>query len=315
MFDLKLGFKCNNNCIHCVVANKRSAGMLSLEEIEKIILKVPQGEEIQLTGGEPSIHPQLKDILEICNANNHPVVIQTNGTGFSDSNLLESCGPYINHIHIAIHSSYPQIHDEIVQQKGMWERTIQAFKNLIDYQREKKSSLCITTQTVLSKKNIPTLYDTFTFIQKMLPGTYMSMTFPHIMGNAWNNRKSIIFRYSEYKDEIQKTLKAYKDHIFTEAIPPCYLYPYHREVCTAEKDLMMDFLSGQHTRIGVDFSDFMGEKDYCLLDLESHKKAPLCLKCDLYNECVGVWEEYIDLFKDKLDLYPIREERKNENSI
>ena len=110
-----------------------------------------------------------------------------------------------------------------------------------------------------------------------------------------------MFRYN--------TLKAYKDYIFTEAIPPCYLYPYHREVCTAEKDLITDFLNGHHTRVGVDFSDSIKEKDYCLLDLKSHKKAPLCLECNLYNECIGVWEEYIDLFKEKLDLYPIKEKR------
>lgn len=309
MFDLKLGFKCNNNCIHCVVANKRFAGMLPFNDVKDIILTIPEGEGVQLTGGEPSIHPQLIDILKLCKEHNHTTIIQTNGTGFSDKALLLSCGQYINHVHIAIHSSNPEVHDEVVQQKGMWEKTIQGFKNLIDYQHSQNPSLCITTQTVLTKLNIPTLYDTFSFIQDLLPNTHMSMTFPHILGNAWNNRNTIIFRYSDFKNEIQRTLKAYKQYIFTEAIPPCYLYPYQNDVDTAEKDIIQDLLQGDCPRIGIDFSDSMLEKNYTLLDLKSHKKAPLCSKCILSSECIGVWKEYIDLFKNNLDLYPIIKEQ------
>lgn len=307
MFDLKLGFKCNNNCVHCVVADKRPAGMLSLEDVENIILQVPSGESIQLTGGEPSIHPHLKEILAFCNVHNHSTVIQTNGTGFANSEFLDACGPYIDHIHIAIHSFDPCIHDTVVQQKGMWEQTIKGFENIISYKDKVKSSLHVTTQTVLSKINIPTLYDTFAFIQKMLPGTGMSMTYPHIMGNAWHNRNSIIFRYSDFKDEIQRTLRDFKPYIFTEAIPPCYLYPYQNDVCTAEKDIIDSLYRGGSDRTGVDFSDSMKEKNYCFLDLKSHRKAPLCKDCTFSSCCIGVWKEYIELFKDRLDLYPVKE--------
>lgn len=307
MFDLKLGFKCNNNCIHCVVADKRSAGMLPLDEIKNIILKVPEGETIQLTGGEPSIHPQIKEILEFCYIHGHSTVIQTNGTGFANADLLEACGPYISHIHIAIHSFDPGVHDAVVQQKGMWERTIKGFENIISYQRRVKSSLHITTQTVLSKVNVPTLHDTFAFIQRMLPEVGMSMTYPHIMGNAWHNRNSIIFRYSDFKEEIQRTLKDFRSYIFTEAIPPCYLYPYQNDVCTAEKDIIDSLHRGGTDRIGVDFSDSMKEKNYCFLDLKSHRKAPLCRNCVFSSYCIGVWKEYIELFKDQLDLYPVKE--------
>lgn len=41
-FDLKLGFGCNNNCIHCVIADKRDKGNLSLDEIRRIVDTVPK---------------------------------------------------------------------------------------------------------------------------------------------------------------------------------------------------------------------------------------------------------------------------------
>ena len=60
MFDLKLGFKCNNNCKHCVVADKRFCRDTSFEEIVAYLRKLPEGSTVQITGGEPSIY---KDTL------------------------------------------------------------------------------------------------------------------------------------------------------------------------------------------------------------------------------------------------------------
>lgn len=135
----------------------------------------------------------------------------------------------------------------------------------------------------------------------------MSMTYPHLGGNAWTNSNLVAFRYSDYKDEIQKTLKAFAPLIFTEAIPPCYLYPYQDEVqCTAESCI----LSGFNNRIGIDFSRGADVNDYNLSDIQCHRKAPRCKECIFNSKCIGVWKEYIQLFKDRLDLYPIKEENK-----
>lgn len=296
MFDLKIGFKCNNNCVHCVVADKRPAGDLSFEELCDIIDKIPDNEGIQITGGEPSIYKTLPEILEKCKEKNHRVVIQSNGTGFADKSFLDECKKNIDYVHIAIHSCYPEVHDKIVQSTGMWKKTMEGFKNLLE------TDIYLTTQTVLSRLNAPSLYDTFSYIQKMAPGIRMSMTYPHVMGNAYLNREQIIFRYSEFKDVIQKTLSEYKDYIFTEAIPPCYLYPNFPSA-TLEKNII------NHTdRIGIDFSESKEIKDYDFLDIKEKRKAPKCKECMFNNCCIGVWKEYIEQFKNCLDLYPIKKE-------
>ena len=297
MFDLKIGFKCNNNCVHCVVADKRTAGDLPIDELFSIIDKVPENIGIQITGGEPSIYRTLPQILQKCKENGHYVVMQTNGTGFADSDFFNQCRDYIDHIHIAIHSCLPHIHDQIVQSEGMWNKTMQGLDNILT-----ANNIKVTTQTVLSRLNMPSLFDTFSFIQNKIPGVQMSMTYPHVMGNAYKNRKEIIFRYSEYKDIIQKTLASFKEHIYTEAIPPCYLYPNFPS-CSLEQGL----LNRDTLRIGVDFSENKENKDYNFLDIKSKRKAPRCKQCLFNNKCVGVWKEYIDQFKDCLDLYPITE--------
>lgn len=296
-FDLKIGFSCNNNCVHCVVADKRPKGNLSIPKLFRIIENVPKGIPITITGGEPTIYSYLPDILKKCHDENHKTIIQTNGTGFSDKEFFDKCSPYLDMAHVAIHSCNPDIHDSIVGSKGMWEKTIQGFKNLLD------AGIYCTTQTVVSKYNIDTVYDTFKFIQKIAPGTQMSMTYPHLMGNAYENREEVAFRYSDKKDVIQRVLKDFASLVFTESIPPCYLYPYHKFVVGTQE---MDIVSNSY-RMGIDFSDSMGVKDYNYLGILEHRKAPRCKECIFNTNCIGVWKEYIELFHNNLDLYPIKD--------
>lgn len=309
-FDLKIGFKCNNNCKHCVVASKRPFGELTFEQLKKIIDTIPNSVVwVTVTGGEPSISPYFYDILRYLKAKGFHTTIQSNGTGFSDLDLVKKCKPYMDHVHLAIHSSSPEVHDFIVGSEGMWARTIQGFKNLLDQGVE------CTTQTVLSIYNIDTLYDTYSFIQKLAPRIIMSMTYPHMMGNAYTYREEICFRYSDHKEMFQKCLKEFAPLLFIESIPPCYLFPYETEVMsTLEGDILDYFERMKHgdtstKRLGVDFSDGTGEKDYNVLDFQSRKKAPRCKECVFNDSCIGVWWEYIDLFKSKLDLYPITREK------
>ena len=298
-FDIKLGFSCNNDCIHCVVADKRSSGSLSVLKVCRIIDSAPRESALQITGGEPTIYSELPAILRYGKEKGHFIVMQTNGTGFADSAFADACLPYIDHVHMAIHSSVESVHDRIVGTEGMWKKAMEGFRRVAD------SSAMLTTQTVLSKVNIGTLYDTFSFIQQIRPRTRMSMTYPHLRGNAWHNRHEIIFRYSEYRDEIARTLRDYAPLIFTEAIPPCYLHPYADDVASsAEKEI----LDGSSSRKGVDFSQGDSTQNYNLNDIQCHRKAPRCRECIYDKRCIGVWKEYIELFKDRLDLYPVKEE-------
>lgn len=298
-FDLKVGFACNNDCRHCVVADKRNSGNMTYEEIidlidKNIIANHVRG--IQITGGEPSIRKDMPDILKYCWQHGITTVMQTNGTGFADDEFCRKCAPYLDHAHVAIHSCYPEIHDNIVRHPGgMWKRTIEGFKNLQKY------GVNLSTQTVLSKFNIESLYDTFKFIQKMAPGVRMSATYPHLMGNAYFYRDEVAFRYSDHKEVILKTVAEFKDNLFTESIPPCYLYPYVGQFPTIEQDLLED--TG---RIGIDFSNGKEIKNYQILDLMDRRKGPKCKECILNDKCVGVWKEYFEIFHDCLDLYPIK---------
>jgi len=73
---------CNYTCYYCVAANKKDPLVLhSLDRIKEIYEKIGSFTltTLECGAGEPIIHPQIKDILEICTESG-PVTIPTNNS-------------------------------------------------------------------------------------------------------------------------------------------------------------------------------------------------------------------------------------------
>ena len=296
-FDLKVGFSCNNNCIHCVVAGKRKTRDLDTQEIKSIIKKRPQEDCIGFTGGEPTIRKDFIELARYAKKKGYRVELQTNGTRFSDYNFAKEISNYMDNILIAIHSYKKSVHNKIVQREGMYEKTIKGFKNIV------KLKITHSTQTVISKLNADHLKETYDFIQSISPGCRMQMTFPHPMGNAYYNKEKVVPRYSKIKKHIYRALKKYADILVTEAIPICYLYPYHNVVENVDEKIARHLKKEE--KKGIDYS--RGEKNiegYLSLMFNDKRKGPECGRCIFNNRCAGVWKEYIEFYRDDLDLHP-----------
>ncbi len=300
-FDLKVGFSCNNNCIHCVVANSRSTENLTNKEIKSIINKRPQDDCILFTGGEPTIRDDFLDLAKYAKKRGHKVALQTNGTQFSNLNFTKKSSEYIDYILIAIHSSREKVHDKIVQSSGMYKKTVQGLKNIVKLKIEH------STQTVISKLNANHLKETYNFIQSISPDCIMHLTFPHPMGNAYLNKDKVVPRYFEIKKYIDEALKKYAHLLRTEAIPICYLYPYHDIVINTDEEMVRNENNGKEIIAkGVDYSK--GKEiveDYFWFILKSKRKAINCKRCIFNNRCAGVWKEYFEFYGDSIDLLPI----------
>lgn len=316
MYDLKVGFTCNNNCIHCVVATKRDVFPedLTTEQIKDIIINkvLPLKEDtVILTGGEASIRKDFVELLRFINSQGLKIHLQTNCTGFADESIAAAAAPYLTSVLAALHSYKESIHNLIVNDRTntMYKKTIQGINNL------RKYNIPFETQTVISSLNYYTLYDTYKFIQNNWPGIPMHVTYPHSLGNAALYREAVCMRYSDMKNELHRIFRDFGKYLVTEAIPFCYLYPYEKAIgYNLDENLLQDFFAGH--RKGLDPSnknldspliDSDGySKNYSENDLRSRKKGPLCKECSFYSKCPGVWKEYFEMYKHELDLFPIK---------
>lgn len=300
-FDLKVGFSCNNNCLHCVVGEKLEKTQkkdLSFDEIKTVVNNNLHCDRFILTGGEPTIRNDFIDICKYIKSFDKIVALQTNGMMFHKFEFAQEASKYIDDFLIAVHSYKKEVHDNIVDTQGAWDKTTEGLVNLINLER--LPDMC--SQTVINKLNLESLKGTYDFLYN-IGFREMNLTFPHCNGNAYSNIDMVQPKYSEIEDIIDSIISKYDGLIRTEAIPLCYIYK-HKQTTTA-------YLLGHNETVGYD--QFLAENDMgdyieykSLIDSEHRYPKKTCSKCELINNCEGVWREYEEMYYDNLDLRPLK---------
>lgn len=131
---LEISNRCNLECTHCYANSgpKESAhGSMTLDRWLGVLrdLRFMGCKAVQVIGGEPTIHPNFKDIIVECNVLGFQVIeIYTNATKLNDAlcNFL-----YDNRASVAFsfYSHQADIHDQITRRNGSWKRTVKGIDN------------------------------------------------------------------------------------------------------------------------------------------------------------------------------------------
>lgn len=159
--DLALTYRCNNNCAHCYNARPRQGPELSTGQWKNLLdrlweIGVPH---IVFTGGEPTLRPDLPELIAHAEKNGQITGINTNGRRLKDPNFVETLAAAgLDHVQITLESHDPAIHDLMVSARGAWEDTVAGLKNVL------KTRLYVMTNTTLLRHNAPFLAETLDFL-------------------------------------------------------------------------------------------------------------------------------------------------------
>ena len=303
LIDLKVGFSCNNNCIHCVISDKTKEKDLSLDQIKELVNGyIQQYGEIQLTltGGEVTIRKDFVQLMEFIKEKKDEGKIvfadmQTNARMLSHDDRALAAAEVMDFFLVAIHSSIPEVHDTITGAKGSFEQTKQAIFNLKKFAGSDK----IATQTVINQKNIGHLPDIYRFIIDELGLTECNITFPHPIGVCLSDKIVPTYDYAQkFINESLDFCLSRNVQPYIEAIPFCVWNP------GTNRQYAIDFLN----RRNIDVIGYGGEKDgtvdYASLFDEGHRKYTTCQKCPFFNECEGVWKEHLLIYPNE-DMYKL----------
>jgi MoaA/NifB/PqqE/SkfB family radical SAM enzyme len=306
-FDLKVGFSCNNDCIHCVVSDKKFAGDMSTPEIISILESIhDQYGQVTFTGGEPTIRKDFIKLLKKARSSGLRINLQTNGRQFKDRDFAANSTAFLDNILIALHSHDEKQHDLITGKKGSWQETVQGIKNLVSTGR----AGIVSSQTVISKSNCDNLVEICRFIDH-LGIRHIHITFPHPNGSALVNFDRVVPRYSHIKKILHECFAEFGSRLIIEAVPLCYIHPYVGKVRTVD-----DEFSREHKRGGVDKSNsgaadsYFNDKgitgNYNEAIISEHRKSHDCTSCIYDKRCLGVWKEYYEAYRENLDLFPVK---------
>jgi len=298
VFDLKVGYSCNNNCIHCVIADHREMAIKKRgnqdRDTEEVLKEINDAKDrgceiVTLTGGEPLIRKDIFEILEHIKKIGLDVVIQTNGRKLSDISFVDRLATFdISGFCIALHSQKEKVHDEITQSNGSFAQTVEGIRNLRKYGKK------IIGKVVLSKKNYPELKLLLEFFVEL--GVHdINVAFPHANGNAWKYFDDVVPKYTDIMPYVNDTIgfvesnnstrgKDRHINISFEAIPFCFLEGH----IFYSSDL--SYLSKNKTESKQLSSDKILDWQECRISIKS--KFPQCKICKYDELCEGVWKEY-----------------------
>jgi len=284
--DVKIGFSCNNLCQFCVQGDKRfKFKNRTLKQINSALAKGKAAgcKGVVLTGGEPTIHPNILEIISLSKELGfNPIQIQSNGRMFA---YREFCKKIIkagaNEFSPALHGSKPEIHDQLTSSPGAWAQVIKGINNL------KLLNQIVITNTVITTLNYKDLPDIARLFVKFGVDQYQ-FAFPHILGSAAKNKSWLIPKKTDVMPYVKKGLdigiKAGKV-VMTEAIPYCLMQGYQQYI--AEK-IVPETMVVDAEYVMASYADYRLK--------EGKGKRAECKKCRYYKDCEGLWKEYPEIF-------------------
>lgn len=304
--DIKLGYSCNNACLHCVVDDFRDV-VLSRGQPEDLSTETYRREladsrargagSVVFTGGEPTIRPDLLELLAYARDLGFRVDMQTNGRRLHDRAFAAAILAIMPvSFCIALHAPQASLHDEITQRPGSFDETVKAIGNLAGLGAQ------VSGKLVIQKLNYRTLPETAQLFAS-LGVCHLCITFPHACGSARKHFDRVVPHYGEIQGYVLRALEQCarrRLNADTEAFPLCLLPGY--EHCASE----LGFLVSDTTELKQygkdDLIDWAEERP------KIKSKFSQCRHCRYDPVCEGPWMEYPDAYGSS-EFVPVPGER------
>lgn len=131
---LEIISKCNERCIHCYIPHESKINQMESDLFNNILLQCKKMNLLHLTlsGGEPMLHKDFCNFLRMCREYDFSVNVLTNLTLLNDDILQEMKLNSLLNVQVSLYSMNSDIHDEITQVKGSFNKTQNAILKLID---------------------------------------------------------------------------------------------------------------------------------------------------------------------------------------
>jgi len=276
-YIVNISYFCNSNCRFCYnFGGQNIEPKLSLEEIKKEIKKAKEKgyKIIALFGGEPTIHPNLFEILDFIKKNELFVRFETNGRIFFYPNFCKKIAKYkkiIFAFQISVHGLNSKIHDWATRTPKSFIQTIGGIINLKKY----LPKIDIASFTVINKKNFNHLLEISRFLVEKLKIKFLNFSFIDVSGRALLNSSSLV-KFSNIKPYLDRTLNYLEEsekqgkvlQFFIEKGPFCLLPRAYF----------------QHYRFELE------------LLAKNYIKHKACYACPFNENCDGFSLGYINLF-------------------
>lgn len=265
---------CNSKCLMCLGSLKKNITYSKEKVFESIDEFIDGSEEvIQLSGGEPTIRSDLKQILLKIKENNPNASIQlnTNGRMFYYESFLDNIKDHFDSVLTEIHGPNSNIHDEITQSKGSFNQTIKGINNLI------KENKKVTIIILINKINYKHLEEISELINNF-ENVSVQFKYTWFVNNAKNNFEKLFIKVTNIAPYLQKAIDKLNHNFSIKYFP----------ICIFNKK----------------YYDYVLKESF-VIDKREKKPNSECKICKYKEKCNGIWVNYPSKLK-KSEFTPIK---------
>jgi len=154
LYFVELTAECNNACPGCgnVYADDRSVPPLGVQEWCAVLDCIAStSAQLKITGGEPTLHLQFREIIEHVEALGIPFTLFTNGRWAEPKRLLDFLTglSHLDGLLISLHGARPASHEAFTGVAGSFAETVENIELAVE------AGLQVTTSTVLTRRSCP----------------------------------------------------------------------------------------------------------------------------------------------------------------
>lgn len=198
--QIEITNNCNLDCKHCYLGSLKSHS-LKLDRVKRVVddAKKMGVSKIAITGGEPLIHSNIREILSYLYEKEIYTELYTNGYLLDDEfcNYLRSIN--IGTVHLSLDGHMENIHDKFRGKNGSFKKNLVAISNL------QRLNVPIVVTCVLNRYNIDYVNEIIDFFEGN--GLVYKLDYLINEGKAVDNISEVCISFEEYATCISKMLE------------------------------------------------------------------------------------------------------------
>jgi len=289
---LDTGLFCNYKCEFCYYLNdldKKTSFSVIKDRID--ILYKYGITEVDLSGGESSIHKDWFKILDYCNERFECISCLSNGSAFANETfLLKSKQHGLKEILFSLHGYDEQSHNAIVGKSNAWKKIHKAIR------LSKKHGIVVRLNCTVYQRNHERLIEYSKLVKDIKPLEVNFLTL-----NYWDDSEQLEpIDYLKVTNNIKLCIDEIVDdveYINVRYTPYCFMKGYEKHVCNQYQhiydiydwnkeiysyELDVDRAYTHEEKINLAYQAAKKER------LESYNKPIECLQCKHFYICDGV---------------------------
>ncbi len=284
---------CNHQCGFC--SNPTSPRVHTLAQIESLVDDLVQRNYygVILTGGEPTLHPELPRIAAYARKSGLHVRVITNGWQLADPLLAQALARAgVQIVHVSIYSVRPEVEAELRGREGTLDRAFAAMENA------HRHGMQVNINSTISRQTADHLHENIRYFIEHHPYVrhFVWNNLDPSMGRAEVNRAKYTPRLADLEISLQKALALLHRTGRTfrvEKVPLCYMTEFAWASTETRK-----IVKGEERVV-----HFLDDKSTVRQTAWGSLYAGACDSCALHTICAGLFDRGNGY--DPAELHPV----------